>query len=61
MQSGRSDILYKNTMDCVSKIYKKEGFSEFFKGKWKNIVRGLGCSLLLVLYDKIEEKLNKAN
>jgi solute carrier family 25 (adenine nucleotide translocator) protein 4/5/6/31 len=61
MQSGRSDILYRNTMDCVSKIYRKEGPAAFFKGQWTNIVRGLGCSLLLVLYDKIEEKLNKAN
>lgn len=57
MQSGRDDVLYKNTMDCFRKIYNNEGHYAFFKGQWVNIVRGLGCSLLLVLYDKIQHKL----
>ena len=33
MQSGRKDILYKNTMDCANKIYKNEGVAAFYKGK----------------------------
>uniref|UniRef100_A0AC34FG26 ADP/ATP translocase n=1 Tax=Panagrolaimus sp. ES5 TaxID=591445 RepID=A0AC34FG26_9BILA len=31
MQSGRKDILYKNTMDCANKIYKNEGVFAFYK------------------------------
>ena len=57
MQSGRDDVLYTNTLDCFKKINKSEGSKAFFKGNWVNIVRGLGCSLLLVLYDKIQEKI----
>ncbi|CAI2371941.1 unnamed protein product [Moneuplotes crassus] len=55
MQSGRDDVLYKNTRDCFIKIYRNEGSAAFFKGQWTNIVRGLGCSLLLVIYDKFQE------
>jgi len=58
MQSGRDDILYKNTRDCFKKIYRNEGPAAFFKGQWTNIVRGLGCSLLLVVYDKLQDKLH---
>lgn len=32
MQSGRKDILYKNTLDCALKIVKNEGMSAMFKG-----------------------------
>ena len=39
MQSGRDDILYRNALDCVRKIYQKEGASAFFKGQWTNIIR----------------------
>lgn len=39
MQSGRSDILYKNAFDCIKKIYQKEGANAFFKGQWTNIIR----------------------
>ena len=55
MQSGRSDILYRNAFDCFIKMYKNEGSLSFFKGQTANIVRGLGWSLLLVLYDKFQE------
>ena len=32
MQSGRKDILYKNTLDCALKIIKNEGLTAMFKG-----------------------------
>jgi len=53
MQSGRGDILYSGTMDCFRKIYANEGGkSAFFKGAGSNLIRILGGSLVLVLYDE---------
>jgi len=54
MQSGRSDKMYKNTMDCWAKIYKNEGGNAFFKGAFSNVLRGTGGALVLVLYDEIK-------
>jgi len=54
MQSGRKDILYKGTIDCFKKIYEKEGGKAFFKGALSNIFRGMGASLVLVLYDEFQ-------
>jgi solute carrier family 25 (adenine nucleotide translocator) protein 4/5/6/31 len=54
MQSGRADVLYNGTIDCVRKIYHKEGGRAFFKGALSNILRGMGASLVLVLYDEFQ-------
>ena len=54
MQSGRGDILYKNTLDCFNKILKNEGGKAFFKGALSNVIRGTGGALVLVFYDKIQ-------
>jgi len=54
MQSGRSDKLYKNTIDCWRKIYQSEGGNAFFKGAFSNVLRGTGGALVLVLYDEIK-------
>lgn len=56
MQSGRakSEMLYKNTLDCWAKIYKSEGGSAFFKGAFSNIIRGTGGALVLVMYDELK-------
>ena len=34
MQSGRADILYKNTWDCAVKIIKNEGLKAMYKVCW---------------------------
>jgi len=57
MQSGRSDILYKNTFHCFQVILKTEGPGAFFKGALSNIIRGTGGALVLVFYDKIQSYL----
>ena len=57
MQSGRSDILYKGTFDCFSKILAEEGPRAFFKGSLSNVIRGTGGALVLVFYDKIQSYL----
>ena len=54
MQSGRADVLYKGTIDCFRKIYQKEGGRGFFKGALSNVLRGMGASLVLVLYDEFQ-------
>ncbi|XP_054724826.1 ADP/ATP translocase 3-like [Uloborus diversus] len=55
MQSGRakSEMLYKNTLDCWIKIGKSEGPRAFFKGALSNVIRGTGGAFVLVLYDEI--------
>jgi len=54
MQSGRKDVLYTGTLDCIVKIAKNEGSSAFFKGALSNVIRGAGGSLVLVLYDELQ-------
>ncbi|XP_038069754.1 ADP/ATP translocase 3-like [Patiria miniata] len=54
MQSGRKDIMYKNTIDCWRKIAQNEGGRAFFKGAFSNVLRGTGGALVLVLYDEVK-------
>ncbi|KAJ8951350.1 hypothetical protein NQ318_009286 [Aromia moschata] len=56
MQSGRkkSEIMYKNTLDCWMKIAQNEGPSAFFKGAFSNVLRGTGGALVLVFYDELK-------
>lgn len=55
MQSGRKDVLYKNTLDCAQKIIRNEGMSAMFKGALSNVFRGTGGALVLAIYDEIQK------
>jgi solute carrier family 25 (adenine nucleotide translocator) protein 4/5/6/31 len=55
MQSGRADILYKNTADCARKIIQNEGIAAMFKGAFSNVLRGTGGALVLAIYDEIKK------
>ncbi|VDK63492.1 unnamed protein product [Cylicostephanus goldi] len=55
MQSGRSDVLYKNTLDCATKIIKNEGLAAMYKGSLSNIFRSTGGALVLAIYDEIQK------
>lgn len=55
MQSGRKDVLYKNTWDCAVKIVKTEGMGAMYKGALSNVFRGTGGALVLALYDEIKK------
>ncbi|KAI6224458.1 ADP/ATP translocase [Aphelenchoides fujianensis] len=55
MQSGRKDVLYRNTMDCAMKIVKQEGTGALFKGALSNVFRGTGGALVLAIYDEIQK------
>merc|ERR1712100_367302 len=61
MESERpmADCMYKGTMDCGAKILKTEGFGGMYKGALANIFRGVGASLVLVLYGEIQLALEK--
>ncbi|VDM60800.1 unnamed protein product [Angiostrongylus costaricensis] len=55
MQSGRKDVLYKNTLDCAKKIIQNEGVAAMFKGALSNVFRGTGGALVLAIYDEIQK------
>jgi solute carrier family 25 (adenine nucleotide translocator) protein 4/5/6/31 len=60
MQSGRTDVLYKNTADCWKKLVQQEGVGAFYKGALSNVFRGTGGALVLALYDEIKKYADKA-
>ena len=62
MQSDKpvEERLYKGTLDCGIKILREEGPSGMFKGALANIFRGVGASLVLVLYGEIKLMLDKS-
>lgn len=51
--------MYKGTLDCATKILKNEGFGGMFKGALANIFRGVGASLVLVIYGEIKNALER--
>ncbi|KFG56647.1 putative ADP/ATP carrier protein [Toxoplasma gondii RUB] len=54
MQALRSDALYRNMWDCAGRIAREEGVTAYYKGCASNIVRGVGCAIVLVLYDEMK-------
>ncbi len=52
-KDGKKEILYNGTIDCFRKIAAQEGTKAFFKGAGSNVLRGMGGSLVLVMYDKV--------
>jgi solute carrier family 25 (adenine nucleotide translocator) protein 4/5/6/31 len=60
MQSGRTDVIYKNTADCWKKIVQQEGVLALYKGALSNVFRGTGGALVLALYDEIKKYVDKA-
>lgn len=53
MMSGEGEKMYKGTVDCLKKITKEEGMKGLFKGNFTNVLRSVGCALVLVLYDEL--------
>ena len=62
MESDRpmADRMYKGTMDCGVKVLKNEGFGGMYKGALANIFRGVGASLVLVLYGEIQNAMDRS-
>jgi len=49
-----SERLYKGSIDCAVKIMQKEGFKGMYKGMIPELFRGVGGSLVIVVYDRIK-------
>jgi len=56
-----ADRMYKGTMDCGAKILKTEGFGGMYKGALANIFRGVGASLVLVLYGEFQNAMERSS
>lgn len=63
VESGKSDNdkKFKSAFDCAKFIYKENGYKGFYKGLKANIFRSLSSSLVLVLYDEINQFMKKKN
>lgn len=53
-EKPKDQWLYKNTMDCFTKILKEEGTQAMFKGAGANALRTVGSALVLVMYDQFQ-------
>jgi len=49
-----AERVYKGSFDCAAKILKKEGLKGMYKGMLPEIFRGVGGSVVVVLYDRIK-------
>lgn len=49
-----ADRLYKGSFDCFFKVLKKEGMKGMYKGLVPELFRGVGGSLVIVIYDRIK-------
>lgn len=54
LQSTRKEVMYNGVVDCCRKVYKKDGLKGFWKGSLSNMMRSIGSSICLVLYDEIK-------
>jgi solute carrier family 25 (adenine nucleotide translocator) protein 4/5/6/31 len=59
LQSAKREVQYTGAVDCIRKVWQQEGYLGFFRGNFTNILRGVGSSLCLVLYDEIKTHTNK--
>jgi len=55
VQSGEVNKIYRNSFDCINKIYMQEGFFGYYKGFFTNAIRTCGSSMVLVLYDEFQK------
>lgn len=53
MMSGEGEKMYASTTDCWKKILRDEGGKAFFKGNFTNLLRSIGCAMVLVMYDEL--------
>jgi solute carrier family 25 (adenine nucleotide translocator) protein 4/5/6/31 len=49
-----AERLYKGSFDCFNQVMKKEGFKGMYKGMIPELFRGVGGSLVIVIYDRIK-------
>lgn len=54
MQTAGVERKYNNALDCCVKIIRSDGYLGLMKGNASNMVRAIGSSLCLVLYDELK-------
>lgn len=59
MQSLKETKSYSTIRACCKAIYEREGIPGFWAGSYSNILRGIGSSLCLLLYDEIKDVQHK--
>jgi len=55
MDSGKQEKVYKGIVDCFRKVLAEEkGFKGFYVGGTANVMKSVGSSIVLVLYDDVK-------
>jgi len=49
-----AERVYKGSWDCFVKVFQKEGAKGMYKGMIPELFRGVGGSLVIVIYDRIK-------
>jgi len=49
-----AERLYKGSFDCFRQVLDKEGVKGMYKGLLPELFRGVGGSLVIVVYDRIK-------
>jgi len=53
-EKPKEQRVYKGAFDCFGQVMKKEGLKGMYKGMVPELFRGVGGSLVVVLYDRIK-------
>lgn len=59
MNSGLKKKIYDNTFICIREIYRMDGIKGFYKGCFSSLIRSTSSSLILILYDELQNSLRK--
>jgi len=49
-----AERVYKGSLDCFFQVFRKEGTKGMYKGMVPELFRGVGGSLVIVIYDRIK-------
>ena len=60
MNSGLEKKIYKNSFDCIKKIFKIDGVKGFYRGCYSSMIRSTSSSLVLILYDEFQNSMKKS-
>ena len=60
-EKSKADRLYKGSIDCFTKVLQKEGMKGMYKGLVPELFRGVGGSLVIVIYDRVKTMLGGYN
>jgi len=52
MASKNKNVNYKNSFDCIRKLYRDEGIKGYFRGNASNCMRSISGASCLILFDE---------